>query len=238
MKFIYLALFNIIFISVAGRAQFVREIEGEYFGKNITQADLDILFVNNPNLYWLNFDYKDTSLILPDFKKLDILAIKSETLRSLTMPDTLFELGLFDFNLPNLTTLSEPVAPNLYQLTLYSNLTNLPQLICTSEELTLVDIKNYNDDSSWSECLEDRFLNGPFELSSCEILDGKDGPTVAKIVSPDGAPDQWLESSDDMSEEDFEDIQKGMQRTGRMITVIRRATGFALAGIVFLILKS
>ena len=70
MKFIYLALFNIIFISVAGRAQFVQEIEGEYFGKNITQADLDILFVNNPSLYWLNFDYKDTSLILPDFKKL------------------------------------------------------------------------------------------------------------------------------------------------------------------------
>jgi hypothetical protein len=100
MKFIYLTLFNIIFISVAGRAQFVQEIEGEYFGKNITQADLDILFVNNPNLYWLNFDYKDTSLILPDFKKLDILAIKSETLRSLTMPDTLFELGrdcVFDF---------------------------------------------------------------------------------------------------------------------------------------------
>ena len=41
-----------------------------------------------------------------------------------------------------------------------------------------------------------------------------------------------------MSEEDFEDLQKGMQRTGRMITVIRRASGFALAGIVFLILKS
>ena len=81
-------------------------------------------------------------------------------------------------------------------------------------------------------------MNGPFELSSCEIFDGKDGPTVSKIVSPDNAPDEWLESSDDMSEEDFEDMQKGMQRTGRMIAVIRRATGFALAGIVFLILKS
>ena len=237
MKFIYLALFNIIFISVAGRAQFVQEIEGEYFGKNITQADLDILFVNNPNLYWLNFDYKDTSLILPDFKKLDILAIKSETLRSLTMPDTLFELGLIDFNLPSLSTFKEPVAPNLYQMTLYTNLSSLPQLICTSEELTLVDIKNYKD-ISWPECMEERFVNGKFQLSSCEIFNGKDGPTVAKIVSPDGAPDEWLESSDDMSEEDFEDLQKGMQRTGRMITVIRRASGLALAGIVFLILKS
>ncbi len=231
-------LLPILFFAFGANAQFVQEIEGEYFGKNITQADLDILFVNNPNLYWLNFDYKDSTLILPNFQKLDILAIQSEVLQTIVFPDTLLELGLIDFNLPSLTTLSEPVLPNLYQLTLYANLSSLPQLICTSEELTLVDIKNYNDDSSWSKCLEERFLNGPFELSSCEIRDGKDGPTVAKIVSPDNAPDEWLESSDDMSEEDFEDLQKGMQRTGRMIAVIRRATGLALAGIVFLILKS
>lgn len=219
------------------RAQFVQDFEGEYSGNNITQADLDILFVNDPNLYWLNFDYKDTSLIIPDFKKLAILAIQSEELQTIVFPDTLLELGLIDFNLPSLTTLSEPVLPNLYQLTLYANLSSLPQLICTSEGLTLVDIKNYKD-ISWPECMEDRFLNGPFELSSCEIFDGKEGPTVSKIVSPDTAPDEWLESSDDMSEEELEDLQKGMQRTGRMIAVIRRATGLALAGVVFLILKS
>lgn len=219
------------------RAQFVQDFEGEYSGNNITQADLDILFVNDPNLYWLNFDYKDTSLIIPDFKKLAILAIQSEELQTIVFPDTLLELGLIDFNLPSLTTLSEPVVPNLYQLTLYANLSSLPQLICTSEGLTLVDIKNYKD-ISWPECMEDRFLNGPFELSSCEIFDGKEGPTVSKIVSPDTAPEEWLESSDDMSEEELEDLQKGMQRTGRMITVIRRATGLAFAGIVFLILKS
>ena len=219
------------------RAQFVQDFEGEYSGNNITQADLDILFVNDPNLYWLNFDYKDTSLIIPDFKKLAILAIQSEELQTIVFPDTLLELGLIDFNLPSLTTLSEPVLPNLYQLTLYANLSSLPQLICTSEGLTLVDIKNYKD-ISWPECMEDRFLNGPFELSSCEIFDGKEGPTVSKIVSPDTAPEEWLESSDDMSEEELEDLQKGMQRTGRMITVIRRATGLAFAGIVFLILKS
>lgn len=238
MKFIYLALFNFLFLSVIGRAQFVQETEGEYFGKNISQADLDILFVNDPNLYWLNFDYKDTSLIIPDFKKLAILAIKSEVLQTMVLPDSILELGLIDFDLPSLSTLSETVAPNLYQMTLYANLSSLPQFICASEGLTLVDIKNYNDDISWPECLEDRFLNGPFELSSCEIFDGKDGPTVSKIVSPDTAPDEWLESSDDMSQEELEDLQKGMQRTGRMITVIRRATGLALAGVVFLILKS
>lgn len=237
MKFIYLALFSSLFLSVIGRAQFVQDFEGEYSGNNITQADLDILFVNDPNLYWLNFDYKDTSLIIPDFKKLAILAIQSEVLQTIVFPDTLLELGLIDFNLPSLTKLSEPVLPNLYQLTLYANLSSLPQLICTSEGLTLVDIKNYKD-ISWPECMENRFLNGPFELSSCEIFDGKEGPTVSKIASPDTAPDEWLESSDDMSQEELEDLQKGMQRTGRMITVIRRATGLALAGIVFLILKS
>jgi hypothetical protein len=237
MKFIYLALFNSLFLSVIGRAQFVQNEKGQYDGTNISQADLDILFVNDPNLYWLNFDYKDTSLIIPDFKKLSILAIQSEVLQTIVFPDTLLELGLIDFNLPSLTTLSEPVVPDLYQLTLYANLSSLPQLICTSEGLTLVDIKNYKD-ISWPECMEGRFINGPFELSSCEIFDGKDGPTVSKIVSPDNAPDEWLESSDDMSEEDFEDMQKGMQRTGRMIAVIRRATGLALAGVVFLIFKS
>lgn len=237
MKFIYLALFNSLFLNVIGRAQFVQNEKGQYDGTNISQADLDILFVNDPNLVWLNFDYKDTSLIIPDFKKLSILAIQSEVLQTIVFPDTLLELGLIDFNLPSLTTLSEPVVPNLYQLTLYANLSSLPQLICTSERLTLVDIKNYKD-ISWPECMEERFMNGPFELSSCEIFDGKDGPTVSKIVSPDTAPDEWLESSDDMSEEDFEDMQKGMQRTGRMIAVIRRATGLALAGVVFLIFKS
>ena len=219
------------------RAQFVQDFEGEYSGNNITQADLDILFVNDPNLYWLNFDYKDTSLILPDFKKLDILAIQSDVLQTMIFPDTLLELGLIDFNLPSLTNIIEPVAPNLFQLSIYASLDSIPKFICTAPELTLVDIKNYKE-ISWPECMEDRFMNGPFELSSCEIFDGKEGPTVSKIVSPDTAPDEWLESYDDMSQEELEDLQKGMQRTGRMITVIRRATGLALAGIVFLILKS
>lgn len=237
MKFTYLILFNILFLSGIGRAQFVQDFEGEYSGNNITQADLDILFVNDPNLYWLNFDYKDTSLILPDFKKLDILAIQSDVLQTMIFPDTLLELGLIDFNLPSLTNIIEPVAPNLFQLSIYASLDSLPKFICTAPELTLVDIKNYKE-ISWPECMEDRFMNGPFELSTCEILDGKEGPTVSKIVSPDTAPDEWLESSDDMSQEELEDLQKGMQRTGRMIAVIRRATGLALAGVVFLILKS
>ena len=43
MKFIYLALFNIIFISAAGRAQFVQEIEGEYFGKTMIQHEFEFM---------------------------------------------------------------------------------------------------------------------------------------------------------------------------------------------------
>jgi hypothetical protein len=155
----------------------------------------------------------------------------------MVFPDTLLKLGLVDFKTPSLNTISEPVTPNLYQLTLYAALDSFPDFICTASELRLVDIKNYKD-ITWPDCMEDRFINGPFELSSCEILDAKDGNTISKIVSPDNVKDEWLEASDDMTDEDFVDMQKGMQRTGRMITVIRRATGLALAGIVFLILKS
>ena len=49
MKFIYLALFNTFFLSVIGRAQFIESEEGQYDGTNISQADLDILFVNDPS---------------------------------------------------------------------------------------------------------------------------------------------------------------------------------------------
>ena len=230
-------LLLILFFAFGANAQFVQEIEGEYFGKNITQADLDILFVNDPNLYWLNFDYKDSSLILPNFQKLDILAIKSEVLKSLVLPDTLLGLGLIDFELPQLSSINEPVLPNLFQMSCSASLAKFPAFFCASPSLTLVNIKNYQN-INWPDCLEARFIDGPFEISTCEILDGKDGPTISKIVSPDNTSDEWLEDSDDMSEEELKDLQKGMQRSGRMITVIRRATGFALAGIVFLILKS
>jgi hypothetical protein len=236
MKFIYLALFNTFFLSVIGRAQFIESEEGQYDGSNISQADLDILFVNDPNLSWLNFDYKDTFLLLPNFKKLDILAIQSEVLQTMVFPDTLLELGLIDFNLPSLTNFIEPVAPNLFQLSLYASLDSLPKFICTAPELTLVDIKNFKV-ITWPECMEERFVNGPFEISTCEILDGKDGPIVSKIASPD-TTDEWLEGSDDMSPEEFEKEMKNMQKSARRIGLLRRSSSFLLVGIVFLIWKS
>jgi hypothetical protein len=236
MKFMYLTLFATFFLSALGRAQFIQTEEGQYSGTNISQADLDILFVNNPNLYWLNFDYKDTFLLLPDFKKLDILAIQSEVLQTMVFPDTLLELSLIDFNIPSLTTLSAPVAPTLFQLTLYAALDSFPDFICTAPELRLVDIKNYKD-ITWPDCMEDRFVNGPFELSSCEITDAKDGNTISKIISPDQS-DEWLEDSDDMSPEEFEEDMKKMKRSARLIGLIRRSSGILLAGVVFLIWKS
>jgi hypothetical protein len=236
MQYTLLLLICYLF-QVQLQAQFIQTEEGEYDGSNISQADLDHLFVNDPNLTWLDFDYKDTALILPNFKKLDVLAIKSEVLQKMVFPDTLLELGLIDFNIPSLTSITEPVTPNLFQITLYASLDSLPNFICTAPELSLVDIKNYKD-IMWPDCMKERFVNGPFELSSCEILDAKDGNTISKIVSPDNAPDEWLESSEDRSEEDVEDLQKGMQRTGRMITLIRRASGVLLAGVVFLIWAS
>jgi hypothetical protein len=219
------------------QAQFIESEEGQYDGSNISQADLDILFANDPNLTWLNFDYKDSTLILPNFQKLDILAIQSEVLKSLVFPDTLLGLGLIDFELPQLRSINEPVLPNLFQMSCSASLAKFPAFFCASPSLTLVNIKNYQN-INWPDCLEARFIDGPFEISTCEILDGIDGPIVSKIMSPDNASDEWLESSDDMSDEELKDLEKGMQRTGRMIAVVRRATSLALAGIVFLIFKS
>ena len=235
MKYIFLLLICCLF-QVQLQAQFIETDEGKYFGSDISQADLDLLFATNPNLDWLVFDYKDTNLTFPNFKTLDILAIESEVLQKIVFPDTILELGLIDFNIPSLTSITEPVAPNLFQITLYASLDSLPNFICTSPELSLVDIKNYKD-IMWPDCMEERFVNGPFELSSCEILDAKDGNTISKIVSPDNVDDEWLEASDDMSQEEleeflkYEDIGKSKLRIG----LIRRASGILLAGVVFLI---
>ncbi|MEY4486153.1 MAG: hypothetical protein RL440_684 [Bacteroidota bacterium] len=231
MKYIFLLLLCGLF-QVQLKAQFIETDEGKYFGSNISQADLDLLFVNNPNLDWLDFDYKDTTLTLPNFKTLDILAIQSEVLQKIVFPDTILELGLIDFNIPSLTSITEPVAPNLFQITLYASLDSLPNFICTSSELRLVDIKNYKD-ITWPDCMEERFVNGPFELSSCEILDAKDGNTISKIVSPDK-----VEGEVDLSVEDYVELQKSMKKSARRIGIIRRASGFLLAGVVFLIWAS
>jgi hypothetical protein len=228
MKYIFLLLLCGLF-QVQLKAQFIETDEGKYFGSNISQADLDLLFVNNPNLDWLDFDYKDTTLTLPNFKTLDILAIQSEVLQKIVFPDTILELGLIDFNIPSLTSITEPVAPNLFQITLYASLDSLPNFICTAPELSLVDIKNYKD-IMWPDCMEERFVNGPFELSSCEILDAKDGNTISKIVSPDK-----VEGEVDLSVEDYVELQKSMKKSARRIGIIRRASGILLAGVVFLI---
>jgi hypothetical protein len=235
MKYIFLLLICCLF-QVQLQAQFIETDEGKYFGSDISQADLDLLFVTNPNLDWLVFDYKDTSLTLPNFKTLDILAIESEVLQKIVFPDTILELGLIDFNIPSLTSITEPVAPNLFQITLYASLDSLPNFICTSPELSLVDIKNYKD-IMWPDCMEERFVNGPFELSSCEILDAKDGNTMSKIVSPDKVEDEWLEASDDMSQEELEEFLKyeNFGKSKLRIGLIRRASGVLLAGVVFLI---
>jgi hypothetical protein len=235
MKYTLLLLICCLF-QVQLQAQFIETDEGKYFGSDISQADLDLLFATNPNLDWLVFDYKDTNLTFPNFKTLDILAIESEVLQKIVFPDTILELGLIDFNIPSLTSIAEIVAPNLFQLTLHASLDSFPDFICTAPELTLVDIKNYKD-IMWPDCMEDRFINGPFELSSCEILDAKDGNTISKIISPD-QPDEWLEDSDDMSPEEFAEDMKKMKRSARLIGLLRRSSGFLLAGVVFLIWAS
>lgn len=236
MKFICLFLFYSIISTLVANAQIKILGEGRCEGTQITQADIDSLFIKAPDITWIEIAYIDTTLTFPDFKQLEILAIQSEVLQSMVFPDTLLTLGLIDFTTRNLTQLKEPVAPKLFQCSLHANLSNLPQFLCTSEELTLVDIKNYSV-ISWPDCLEERFINGDFDLSSCLIYDGIDGEVVSKIVSPDNAPDEWLEDADDMTDEEFKEFQKEMRKSERRIKLIRNAGRFVLAGVLFLIWK-
>ena len=232
MKYIlFLLLLNSIF---RVQAQIIQTEPGQYEGQNTRQTDIDSLFQSNPNITWLDIHYVGNSLVLPAFQKLDIFAIRSESLHELTFKDSLPELELIDLTTPELRIFNEIPLPNLFQLTIKAQLDSLPNFICTAPELRLVDIKNYKD-IMWPDCMEERFVNGPFELSSCEILDAKDGNTISKIVSPDNVNDEWLETSDDLSQEDYVEFQKSIKKSARRITIFKRSLGFFLAGIFFLI---
>ena len=218
------------------QAQIIQTEPGQFEGENMHQTDIDSLFQSNPNITWLDIHYVGNSLVLPAFQKLDIFAIRSESLYELTFKDSLPELELIDLTTPELRIFNEIPLPNLFQLTIKAQLDSLPNFICTAPELRLVDIKNYKD-IMWPDCMEERFVNGPFELSSCEILNAKDGNTISKIVSPDNAEDEWLEASDDMSPEELEEFMKyeDIGKSERRITIFKRSLGFVLAGIFFLI---
>ena len=232
MKYIlFLLLLNSIF---RVQAQIIQTEPDQYEGQNTRQTDIDSLFQSNPNITWLDIHYVGNSLVLPAFQKLDIFAIRSESLHELTFKDSLPELELIDLTTPELRIFNEIPLPNLFQLTIKAQLDSLPNFICTAPELSLVDIKNYKD-IMWPDCMEERFVNGPFELSSCEILDAKDGNTISKIVSPDNVNDEWLETSDDLSQEELEELQKDIKKSARRITIFKRSLGFVLAGIFFLI---
>jgi hypothetical protein len=231
---LFLLFFGLIISQL--QAQIIQTEPGQFEGENMHQTDIDSLFQSNPNITWLDIHYVGNSLVLPAFQKLDIFAIRSESLYELTFKDSLPELELIDLTTPELRIFNEIPLPNLFQLTIKAQLDSLPNFICTAPELRLVDIKNYKD-IMWPDCLEDRFVNGPFELSSCEILNAKDGNTISKIVSPDNAEDEWLEASDDMSPEELEEFMKyeDIGKSERRITIFKRSLGFVLAGIFFLI---
>ncbi len=235
MKYTLFLLFCGLIMSQL-QAQIIQTEPGQFEGENIHQTDIDSLFQSNPNITWLDIHYVGNSLVLPAFQKLDIFAIRSESLHELTFKDSLPELELIDLTTPELRIFNEIPLPNLFQLTITAQLDSLPNFICTAPELRLVDIKNYKD-IMWPDCMEARFVNGPFELSSCEILDSKDGNTISKIVSPDNVKDEWLEASDDMSPEELEEFMKyeDIGKSARRIGLLRRASGILLAGMVFLI---
>lgn len=228
--------FSILFIFLWGAlnlsAQFTENIKGEFFGTNITQADLEQLFTQAPDLYMLDIDFKGQSMVLPNFQKLEILAIRSDSLNHLILPDTLPTLGLIDFDLPLLNSLSEPILPELFQLTLLAKLDSLPSFLCNCEELELVDLTNLKD-TPVDSCFEQRFHNGDFNYSMCSILNETD--ILKEIYSP-GVDVQY--PSENNSDEEYDDWQKDLRKAGRRIQIIKKAGGFVLAGVLFLLLKS
>jgi hypothetical protein len=218
-------------------AQITEERPGWYNGSNVHQKDIDSLFKVNPKAEELSITYLDSTLILPNFTELDILGIRSETLQNLQLPGLMPNLGLLDLYTPKLHAISAVQTPELFELMIHAQLDSMPAFLCTSPELTLVSITNYKA-IPIPQCLDSIFKGGQLEWSSLEFLDGKDGNTISKIVSPDNAPDEWLEDSDDMSPEEYEEDMKKMKRSARLISFIRRSSGVLLAGVVFLIWKS
>lgn len=226
--------YSILFICLCGalnlNAQFTEDIKGEFSGINITQADLDLLFTQAPDLYMLDIDYKGQSLVLPNFQKIEILAIRSDSLNHLILPDTLPTLRLIDFDMPMLRSLGEPILPKLNQLTLLAKLDYLPSFLCNCEELELVDLTNMKY-TPVDTCFEQRFHNGDFNYSTCLILNETD--ILKEIYSP-GIDVQY--PSENYSEEEYDDVQ--LKRARRRLQIIKKTGGFVLAGVLFLLLKS
>lgn len=233
-KFLFLCLWFTYQVS----AQINQTFESEYEGQNISQEDLNILFHQNPNLSLLNIHTNEKSLVLPDFKELIILSITSDSLSQLSLPDTLLQLELIDFQLPKLSSLNDAVLPNLYELIMKASLSSCPNFYCNSLDLTLVSIENYKK-TPVDSCFYGRFYNGDFELSDCKVLDGIDGEIVWNFYTPDDEhPDGWSNEKDPLDNMELEDLEKKLKKTGRKLKVIRYAGRFVFAGIIFLIIKS
>ncbi len=235
MKYIFALLLCGLF-QVQLQAQFIQTEPGQFEGQNIHQTDIDSLFKSNPGITWLEIAYVDSSLQLPAFQALSIFSLQSETLRELTLTDSLPKLELIDLITPELRIFNEIPLPYLVQLSLKAQLKHLPDFICTAPELMFVDIENYTE-ISWPDCMEERFENGDFELSRCEIYPAIDSESRSSIATLDNN-EEWNEDTDDMSIEDMEEYQKDMKKSMRRIGIIRRASGFLLAGVVFLIWAS
>ena len=235
MKYIFGLLLCALF-QVQLQAQFIQTEPGQFEGQNIHQTDIDSLFKSNPGITWLEITYVDSSLQLPAFQTLGIFSLQSETLRELTFTDSLPKLELIDLTAPELRIFNEIPLPYLVQLSLKAQLNHLPDFICTAPELMFVDIENYTE-IRWPDCMEERFENGDFELSRCEIYPAIDSESRSSIATLDGN-EEWNEDADDMSQEEFEEDMKKMKRSARLIGLLRRSSDFLLAGVVFLIWKS
>jgi len=236
MKNLILLLLLLPFTQLS--AQITEESPGWYNGTNVHQKDIDSLFKANPKAEELSITYLDSTLILPNFTELDILGISSESLQNLQLPALMPNLGLLDLSTPKLQAISAVQTPELFELMIHAQLDSFPAFLCNSPELKLVSITNYKA-IPIPPCLNSIFSGGQLEISSLEFLDGKDGPQLFELKNPGydeqaadlAANDYEMENDED--EETYSDFN--MNKLQRRIFWVRRAAGFAFAGLVLLI---
>jgi len=233
MKHFLLLLLFIPFTHLS--AQIIEESPGWYNGENVHQKDIDSLFKANPKAEELSITYLDSTLILPNFTELDILGISSESLQNLQLPALMPNLGLLDLSTPKLHAISAVQTPELFELMIHAQLDSFPAFLCTSPELTLVDITNYKS-ISVPGCLANLFIEDKLEISTLEIYDKKDGNLLIELKNPSYDEQAAELATNDYEMDDFEEYENfDTSLINRRIFIIRRTLGLAFAGVLLLI---
>jgi hypothetical protein len=228
MRHILLLVLGFYFPSFL-QAQIIQTEPGHFEGNNVHQKDIDSLFKMTTDVTWLAISYSDSTLVLPAFQKLNILGINAVSLRQLRLSGALPELELLDLNSPYLTKFEEKPLPQLYQLTLNAQLDSIPNFVCKSPELSLVDI-SINKVIEIQDCVDQRFADNTFKLSKLELLDQVGGKHIYGMESH--SEEEEVAVDDFFNDGDWE---LTFEKENRRIKLIQVGLRVALVGVILLI---